>query len=134
MVRPVRARCRDVVGDDFSCINVSGLSRVECCCPRTRFRHWRFKLYSYFNNIRVRSFVLNGAPLAYKTTNISVLDLFAGDGGLQDVPAANDPDGLVVDFDRVDDRADVALPGIGVRVIEFSFIRRANASISKHRY
>ena len=63
------------------------------------------KLYRYFN-IGVRSVILNGAPFAYKTTNISVLDLFARDGGLQDISAADDPDGLIIDFDRVDDRAD----------------------------
>jgi hypothetical protein len=30
--------------------------------PLTRFEHWRLKLYRYFNDIRVRSFILNGAP------------------------------------------------------------------------
>jgi hypothetical protein len=40
----------------------------------------------------------NVTPLsgrAYKTTNISVLGLFAGDGGLEDILAADDPDGLI---------------------------------------
>ncbi|ESW63168.1 transposase IS3 [Mesorhizobium sp. LSJC280B00] len=32
MARPVRARVRDIADDDSSCINVSGLSRVDCCC------------------------------------------------------------------------------------------------------
>jgi hypothetical protein len=53
-------------------------------------------------------FIGRGAPFAYKTTNISVLGLFTGDGGLQEVPAADDPDGPVVDLDRVDDGTDVA--------------------------
>jgi hypothetical protein len=35
------------------------------------------------------------APFAYKTMDISVLDLFTGDLDLQDVPAADDPDGVV---------------------------------------
>jgi hypothetical protein len=38
--------------------------------------------------------------------------------GLQDVLTTNDPDGLVVDFYRVDYRADVALARIGVAVVE----------------
>lgn len=43
MVHPVHAWCRDVVGDDFSCMNVSGLSRVDCCCrdPSTRLMRRR---------------------------------------------------------------------------------------------
>jgi hypothetical protein len=44
-----------------------------------------------------------GAPFAYKTTNISVRVLFAGNDRLQDVFVANDPDGLVVDLDCIDD-------------------------------
>jgi hypothetical protein len=51
------------------------------------------------------------APFAYKTTNISVLGLFIGDGGLQDVLAADGPDGPVINLDRIDDRTDVALAG-----------------------
>jgi hypothetical protein len=58
---------------------------------------------SYFNNVGVRSFILNGAPFAYKTTNISVRVLFAGNDRLQDVFVANNPDGLVVDLDGIDD-------------------------------
>jgi hypothetical protein len=38
MVRPVRARVRDIVDDDSSCINVSGLSRVDCCCSQAMMR------------------------------------------------------------------------------------------------
>jgi hypothetical protein len=57
-------------------------------------------------------FIGRGAPFAYKTTNISVLDLFARNGGLEDILAAEDPDGLVVDLDRLDDRMDVVLPGV----------------------
>jgi hypothetical protein len=63
-------------------------------------------------------FIGRGAPFAYKTTNISVRDLFACNDGLQDILADDDSDGLVVDFDRVDDQADVALPGIGIAVVE----------------
>ncbi|MEW6395664.1 MAG: hypothetical protein AB1582_14100 [Pseudomonadota bacterium] len=61
---------------------------------------------------------MSGAPFAYKTTNIPVLDLFARNGGLKDILAAQDPDGLVVDLDSVDDRMDVTLPGAGLRGIE----------------
>jgi len=35
---PRRTRCRDVVGDDFSCIKVSGLSRVDCRCGQAVMR------------------------------------------------------------------------------------------------
>lgn len=38
MVRPVRARVRDIADDDSSCINVSGLSRVDCCCSQAMMR------------------------------------------------------------------------------------------------
>ena len=31
---------------------------------------------------------------------------------MEDILAAEDPDGLVVDLDRVDDRMDVVLPGV----------------------
>lgn len=51
---------------------------------------------------------MSGAPFAYKTTNISVLGLFAGDAGLQDVLAADDPDRPIIHLDRIDDRADVS--------------------------
>jgi len=57
-------------------------------------------LQSDFNNVGVRSFILTGALIAYKTTNTTVRALFAGDGGLQ----ANDHNGSIVDFDYVDDR------------------------------
>ena len=61
---------------------------------------------------------MSGAPFAYKTTNISVLGLFAGDGGLEDILAADDPDGLIIDFDEVDDRMDVTFPGVGICGVE----------------
>jgi hypothetical protein len=32
------------------------------------------KLYSYFNNIRVRSFILNGAPISLKSRTPGVTD------------------------------------------------------------
>ncbi|CUX36180.1 Insertion element ISR1 uncharacterized 10 kDa protein A3 (modular protein) [Agrobacterium deltaense RV3] len=38
MVRLVRARVRDIVNDDSSCINVSGLSRVGCGCSQAMMR------------------------------------------------------------------------------------------------
>jgi putative transposase len=38
MVRPVRARVRDIADDDSSCINVSGLSRVGCGCSQAMMR------------------------------------------------------------------------------------------------
>jgi hypothetical protein len=47
--------------------------------------------------------IVSGAPFAYKTTNISVRVLFAGNDRLQNVFVANDPDGLVVDLDGIDD-------------------------------
>ncbi|WP_233023619.1 MULTISPECIES: hypothetical protein [Hyphomicrobiales] len=61
---------------------------------------------------------MSGAPFAYKTTNISVLGLFARDGRLEDILAADDPDRLVVDLDRIDDRMDIAFAGVGVARIE----------------
>src|SRR5947207_13451228 len=61
--------------------------------------------------------IFSGGPFAYKTTNISVLDLFAGNGGLQDVLAADDP-GPIVHLDCIDDRTDGALARIGVRIVE----------------
>lgn len=62
---------------------------------------------------------LSPQPIARKTTNISVRVLLSSNDGLQDVLVANNPDGLVIDFDGVDDRADVALSGIGIAVVEF---------------
>lgn len=38
MVRLVRARVRDIVNNDSSCINVSGLSRVGCGCSQAMMR------------------------------------------------------------------------------------------------
>ncbi|MEW6152180.1 MAG: hypothetical protein AB1745_29725 [Pseudomonadota bacterium] len=61
---------------------------------------------------------MSGAPFAYKTTNISVLGLFACNGGLEDILAADDPDGLVVDLDRIDDRVDIGFAGVGVARIQ----------------
>ena len=52
------------------------------------------ELHCYVNNIGVRSYIPTGAPFAYKTTNISVLDLFASDHGLQHILAANNLDFL----------------------------------------
>lgn len=38
MVRPVRARVRNSKNNASSCINVSGLSRVDCCCSQAMMR------------------------------------------------------------------------------------------------
>lgn len=38
MVGLVRARVRDIVNDDSSCLNVSGLSRVSCGCSQAMMR------------------------------------------------------------------------------------------------
>jgi hypothetical protein len=51
-------------------------------------------------------FISAGAPFAYKTTNISVRVLFAGNDSLQDVFAADNPDDPVSDFDGIDDRVE----------------------------
>jgi hypothetical protein len=64
------------------------------------------KLYNYFQLYTSSQFYSEGRAICDKTANISVLDLFAGNGGLQDVLAADDPDGLVVDIDGVDERRD----------------------------
>ena len=71
-----------------------------------------------FNNISVRSFILTGAPFAYKTTNIPVRGLFTGNHGLQHIPAANNPGGPIVDLDGVEDRAYVGLAGAGIAGVE----------------
>jgi hypothetical protein len=59
----------------------------------------------------------SGAPFAYKTTNIPVRGLFAGNDCLQDVLASDNPDRVVIDFDGIDDRADVALACVDIAVI-----------------
>jgi hypothetical protein len=41
-----------------------------------------------------------------------------GSGGLEEVLAADDPNGLVIDLDRVDGRADIAFAGVGVSRIQ----------------
>jgi hypothetical protein len=48
---------------------------------------------------------------------------------LEIIPAAEDPDSLVVDLDSVDDRMDLTLPGLASALSSFSFIRRANVLI-----
>ena len=59
-----------------------------------------------------------GAPIAYKTTNISVRVLFAGNDSLQNVLVADNTDSLVIDFDGIDDGTDLALSGFGIAVVE----------------
>jgi hypothetical protein len=79
------------------------------------------KKITCFQAVRSQLLISSGAPFAYKTTNISVLDLSTCSGGLQDILAANNPDGFIVDFDGIEDRSDVALPGIDVgRVASFA--------------
>jgi hypothetical protein len=51
---------------------------------------------------------------------------------LQDILTANDPDSLVVDFDRVDYRADVALPCVGIPVVEL--VGKLDAAPSSEAY
>jgi hypothetical protein len=60
--------------------------RLCCACAGRLALICRSELYSNFNNIRVRCFILNGAPFAY-TTNISVRGLVAC------IFTADDPDG-----------------------------------------
>ena len=67
------------------------------------------KLYRYLNYIRVRSFIPTGAPFAYKTPNIAVRGLSACDCCLQQILAADDPNGPIVYLHRIDDRGDVSL-------------------------
>jgi len=71
-----------------------------------------------FNSIRVRSFILTGAPIAYKATNIAVRGLFAGNDGLQRILTADDPDDWVIAFSGIDDGADVALASVGIAAVE----------------
>lgn len=51
------------------------------------------KNIALFHNIRILSFVLTGAPFAYKTANVGVRVLIAGDDLLQGRPVAHDADG-----------------------------------------
>jgi len=67
-------------------------------------------------NLGVRS--SNLFPFAYKTTNIAVRGLFACDGSLEHVLAADDPNSPVTDLHGIDDGPDVSLPGMGVAGIE----------------
>jgi hypothetical protein len=48
---------------------------------------------------------------------------------LENIPAADDPYGVVIDIDGVDNRTDIALAGPASPLSSFSFIRRENASI-----
>lgn len=41
-----------------------------------------------------------------------------GNDGLQDVLVADDPDGVAIDLNRIDDRANIPLAGIGTASIE----------------
>lgn len=67
--------------------------------------------------------------LRKKATNISVLGLFAGNGSLEDVLAADNPNGLVIDLDRIDNPMGIALRVLVSLASSFAFINRANASI-----
>src|ERR1035437_6447605 len=70
--------------------------------------------YDWGSGVRIST----GAPFAYKTTNIPVRDLFSGNHRLQYVLAANNPYGVVVDLDGVDDRADVGPARIGIAIVQ----------------
>jgi hypothetical protein len=56
---------------------VEGVDRRPCGI--LHHEQTAFELYSNFNNIRVRSFILNGAPLAYKTANVWTRVFLASD-------------------------------------------------------
>jgi hypothetical protein len=68
------------------------------------------KLYRYFNDIRVRGFVLNGAPLPCKTANVWTSILVPSDYFLQGCLLPNNPDRVIIDLDPVHNRLDVGLP------------------------
>jgi hypothetical protein len=62
-----------------------------------------------FESCRVRHF-------RTKLRTFSVLNLFACDRGLENIPAADDPYGVVID--GVDNRTDLALAGSGIAAVE----------------
>ncbi len=60
----------------------------------------------------------NGAPIAYKTTNILVRDLFPSNHSLQDVFAADNPSRLVTDLDGTDHGTDIGLTSVDPTIFE----------------
>src|SRR5258705_1273695 len=80
------------------------------------------KLYCDFNNIRVRSFILNGAPLSTCLRTPGRLVLTRKDRLLKHVLAAPDPDLGVVNLNGVDERLQVG----------FSKRHRAGAEVLPH--
>jgi len=65
------------------------------------------KLYWFYNDIRVPSFILSGAPFANKTTNFCVSRLLACDNGCEAGLVADDLDLLCTQFlSRPSKRAD----------------------------
>jgi hypothetical protein len=68
---------------------ICGLERVAGCGIIAPWRN---------NSARL---IGRGAPLAYRTTSISVLCLFSSDGGLEDVLVADGADSAIVDLDRI---------------------------------
>ncbi|WGS19297.1 MULTISPECIES: hypothetical protein [unclassified Bradyrhizobium] len=61
---------------------------------------------------------MSGAPFAYKTANIFILGLSAGDGCLRDILAADDPDGIAIDC--IDDRTDITPASVRLAGIQRS--------------
>jgi hypothetical protein len=78
-------------------------------------------------------FIGRGAPFSYKTTNIFVRVLFAGNDGLEDISAADDPNGLFIDLDRVNDRTNVhaAIGSVTATMSKICFIVKSPHSISQ---
>jgi hypothetical protein len=72
--------------------------------------------YLIISIIYARSVILSGA-ICHKTTDFSVLALFAGDGP-RDVPAADDRDGVVVDLNHIDSRAGLLFADGGIACVQ----------------
>ena len=78
----------------------------------------RLNLYWNLKYIDVRSFILTGAPIAYKTANSALAGLATCDDGGQGSFIADDPDLIVVDFNLRDDGLEVGLSGLDIAGIE----------------
>jgi len=68
-------------------------------------------LYRYFNHIRVRSFILSGAPFANKTANPGHEAALGQNRLFQHVLSTQYADHPVVDLDAIDDGTDPDLSG-----------------------
>ena len=98
--------------DEFS-HQLFALSGVAGCeKPPTN----RLNLYWNLKYIDVRSFILTGAPFAYKTANSALAGLATCDDGGQRI--TDDPDLIVVDFNLRDDGLEVGLSRLGIAGIE----------------